>query len=171
MSTISQELRQVLSRRIEQAGPREIITIAGALCDDGIAASVRPQAVTGNRFHVDGDVVHDALPGLTWSRKTTVAKRCDWKAAKAACEAVTLGGFTDWRMPTIRELLTLVDYERHSPAIDTSVFECESAWYWASTPYAPAPAEYAWGVSFSFGYAGCNGRDGYGFVRAVRGGQ
>jgi hypothetical protein len=76
-----------------------------------------------------------------------------------------------WRLPTIRELLTLVDYERRDPAINTEFFACESGWYWTSTPWAGSPADCAWGVYFYYGGANYGRHDSYGFVRAVRASQ
>ena len=90
--------------------------------------------------------------------------------AKAACVAARVGGHNDWRLPTIQELLTLVDYERTSPAIDPA-FECSSEWYWSSTPYASSPSLFAWIVSFGYGGSSWYGQDGEYRVRAVRAGQ
>ena len=111
--------------------------------------------------------VIDRATGLMWS-KATIAKGKTWAEAKAAAEAVRLGGYTDWRLPTRAELLTLVDDTRSNPAIDTSRFDCESDWYWTSTPLASSPSGCAWYVSFNLGGAYCNRQDGDGRVRAVR---
>jgi len=52
--------------------------------------------------------------------------------------------YTDWRLPTIQELFTLVDYSRCNPAIDTTIFpNTEASSYWSSTAYAHNP-NYAW---------------------------
>ena len=84
--------------------------------------------------------------------------------AEAKKYAASLGD--GWRLPTIKELLTLVDYEKHNPAC--SVFpDCPSAWFWSSSPFAGI-ATSAWGVYFDNGGA-CN--DGVGDscrVRCVR---
>jgi len=67
-----------------------------------------------------------------------------WEQAKEY--AASLGD--GWRLPTIKELLTLVDYEKHNPAC--SVFpDCPSDWFWSSPVSGGASA--AWYVSF---YAG-----------------
>lgn len=88
--------------------------------------------------------------------------------AQKACAALRTGGYSDWRLPTMRELLTLVDYSRHDPAIDTELFpNCKSDWYWTSTPYAP-DSGYAWFVSFDDGCSNFVRRDHDHCVRAVR---
>jgi hypothetical protein len=78
---------------------------------------------------------------------------------------------SDWRLPLIDELKTLVVKGSH-PAIDAKVFPgCPAAGFWSGSPYA-GYSNYAWVVHFDDGYA-----DYYGFrsnfyrVRLVRGGQ
>src|SRR6185295_15942214 len=111
----------------------------------------------------------DHSTGLTWTRGNVSDKRLTWQEAKDACEALTLDG-GGWRMPTRKELLTLVDDTRSDPAIDTSAFKCHSAWYWTVTDYKPIEG-CAWVVGFDGGDACGDDRGGNGFVRAVRGGQ
>lgn len=119
--------------------------------------------------------VLDERTGLMWAREHIAVP--NWREEQvektaAALAALTTAGHRDWRIPTVEELFTLPDRTRTSPAIDTTFFpECESEWYWTSTPYAPAPGEYAWHVGFYGGSAGDVPRGNDGFVRAVRAGQ
>lgn len=121
------------------------------------------------------DVVADSRTGLMWAVEPI--KVSNWKAAtvkktEAKVTELRLGGFDDWRIPSVEELFLLADRTRTSPAIDTDFFpDCPSDWFWTSTPWASAPAFYAWFVYFYDGYAGCSVRNYDGFVRAVRGGQ
>ena len=60
-------------------------------------------------------------------------------------------GASDWRMPTVGELMSIADYGKVSPAIDTTFFpNTISDYYWSSTTYAPGIAS-AWAVTFTFG--------------------
>ena len=173
METLEHELKAVIARRLEKAGPREVLTIASALCN-GEAAPAKVQVLEipeGLRFQVDGDTVLDRTTGLMWSRENVPGGSMNWKAAAEACNVLKLGGHSDWRLPTIRELLTLVDYERHDPAIDTEAFKCESAYYWTSTPAASSPVGYAWIVGFGTGNASWVVQDYVLHVRAVRASQ
>jgi len=125
----------------------------------------------GTRFAIRDGMVRDSTTGLIWSQSNASAERLSWQDAQAACAALRLGGHSDWRLPSIRELLSLVDYERHEPAIDTDAFKCTPSWYWTSTPLHSSPGVFAWFVFFGYGLADWDSRDGYGWVRGVRVGQ
>jgi len=91
---------------------------------------------TGNG---DGTVT-DNVTGLMWGQKTDDGGPQDkdnvytWKDALAYCENLTLAGYTDWRIPTPKELERLVDLETSSPAIDTAYFpNTSNGLYWTGT--------------------------------------
>ena len=89
-------------------------------------------------------------------------KTFTWKEAKAY--AASLGD--GWRLPTIQELLTLVDYTKHNPAC--SVFpDCPSEWFWSSSAYSGSTS-YAWSVHFYYGYTVYHDVGNYLRVRCVR---
>ncbi len=119
-------------------------------------------AVRDNNLRlIDGEYRH-----LVWPRHEST-KRYSHKDAIAAAAAVTVGGWTDWRLPTVEELATLPDRSRFNPAIDTDYFSSNGAWFWSSTADASDPA-YAWLVHFYNGYVGYGPRSDSGFVRACR---
>ena len=122
------------------------------------------------RFIDQGDgTVIDTAHHLQWSKATLTPKCISQHAALKLCEGLTLGGHSDWRLPTRAELLTLVDDTRHAQAIDTEFFpDTKNDWYWTSTVCAWSSVR-AWYVYFDSGYCGDDSRgDGYGLVRAVR---
>jgi hypothetical protein len=69
--------------------------------------------------------------------------------AASYCSAMTLGGYTDWRMPTKEELLGIVKNSTSNPAISGFFQHVASSNYWSSTN--PIADMYAEGVSFSQG--------------------
>ena len=148
---------------------------------DLLFAAKAPPAPISSRFTrldangkpTTGDhvAVHDASTGLTWSAGPLLGgKELTHADAMKACSDLDLMGHRDWRAPTIQELLSIVDYERFDPAVDTEVFKGPYGWTWSST-LAKSPAGYAWGVLLSLGGSGHGHQDNHSRVRAVRAGQ
>lgn len=124
------------------------------------------QPTTGD--HV---AVHDRKTGLTWTADAIAGgKYFNHADAMKACATLKLCGQQDWRAPTIEELLSIVDYARGEPAVDSDYFKAPYGWTWSSTP-AKAPAGYAWGVYLGDGDSDRSGTDYHAHVRAVRAGQ
>ena len=60
------------------------------------------------RNNGDGTII-DLVTGLMWS-KAVDSDKVTLEEAKAAAKKMTLGGYTDWRVPTIKELYSLIDF-------------------------------------------------------------
>jgi len=75
-----------------------------------------------------------------------------------------------WRLPTITELLTLVDHSKYDHCCKTNSLKCVSSYYWSSTTYA-SYTSYAWYVYFYNGVVNHNYKTGNMYVRCVRGGD
>jgi hypothetical protein len=108
----------------------------------------------------NGDsTVTDNVTALMW-QKTAPTTSMTQAAAVAYCPTLTLGGHNDWRLPTLIELLSLVDSSTSEPAINVTYFPgAPDSAFWTSTLYAAAsayglPAGAAWHVSFGDGSAG-----------------
>ena len=120
--------------------------------------------VKSTRFSIlnDGWIL-DRVMGLEWGQTSKV--EMNHEAALKHC--AELGG----RLPTLKELQSLVDYTRHEPAIDNEVFkDTRCSWYWTSTPCA-WNAGFAWCVGFGNGSVGHDHKDGVSYVRPVRASQ
>ena len=113
------------------------------------------------RFTDNGDgTVTDNLTGLIWLQDANCFG--DWTSwTNAQSDASTLGdgscGLTDssaagdWRLPSLKELQSLVDFGQYSPALHSGhPFSRVKPVYWTSTSYVPDP-QGAWIVALSIG--------------------
>jgi hypothetical protein len=111
-------------------------------------------SVEGNalRYQDNGDgTVTDLNTGLMWQKSHDTNKR-NLAESAAVVEAMTLGGHDDWRLPTIKELYSLANFDgelvkpesgkESSPYIDTDYFDFEydkrvpfAGAFWSSTVY------------------------------------
>ena len=93
------------------------------------------------------NAVHDAGTGLTW-QQTAPAALYTWDEAKAYCRSLGAG----WRLPTVKELESLIDDLRSDPAMDPAAFPSAlSGNFWSLTVYMGAPAS-PWLIDFSDGW-------------------
>jgi hypothetical protein len=92
----------------------------------GLAATAHADAPAG-RYTVTGGTVHDTKTNLTW-QQVVPTTTYTWADAKTFCAGVgsSLGG-AGWRVPTVNELLTIVDYSRSNPAVDPNYFPATPA--------------------------------------------
>jgi len=99
------------------------------------------------------------------------AGTCDTEKFIAAVNAMALCGYTDWRMPSKRELETLVHAGALNPSIDTTYFpNTPLSVFWSGSTYAGNPSG-AWTVYFNLGFAFLDGKSTALSVRLLRGGQ
>lgn len=133
----------------------------------GLALPSFEKVIEGGQHIITRDRVH----GIEWDIGEFNGKRMTDEQAVAAVKELRTGGYSDWRLPTRRELLTLVDDAKSSPAIDKEFFpNCRSDWYRTGTVYAPYPG-CRWGVDFGYGSSGFLLDVDVYFVRAVRASQ
>jgi len=73
----------------------------------------------------------------------------DWQLAKNYCNNLTYAGFSDWRLPAIFELKTIVDFGENGTFVDPAYFSLEHA-YWSKTT-ALAWSGARWGIDLENG--------------------
>jgi hypothetical protein len=133
-------------------------------------------AVRGGNYRVfhptvdngDGTVTVTAT-GLMW-QKLTPNSKLPWISALMYGESLPLAGYDDWRLPTVKELQSIVTFNGTTPPINPTYFPGTTvSKYWSSTSYPNMLAytvDFQWGGSIDLS----NKLDLYS-VRAVRGGQ
>lgn len=72
------------------------------------------------RFRLRRSVVSDRRTGLSWTRWDT-GVNVNWTEAKVFCSSIAVGGFHDWRLPSVAELETLYDPRSTQPGTRESV--------------------------------------------------
>lgn len=130
----------------------------------------------------NGDfTITDNRTGLMWKKCsegqandagcTGAAIQYTWASALSQCTGLTTpGGHTDWRLPSIRELSSIINYSVAAPPfINTAIFPATlSDVYWTSTTFVSL----YWGfyVTFNNGGSGSSAKSTSYYVRCVRGG-
>jgi len=145
----------------------------GALVGASSKASTKQVSLVRYSLADNNETVTDHQTGLIWQQADDGVAR-DWANAKQYCADLILGGKADWRLPSLNELETIIDYSRDYPSIDP-VFRIYAPYfahsYWSSTTSASDPATVAWFVGFNEGDTGLYPTDefiGY-YARCVRG--
>ncbi|WP_428563779.1 MAG: BACON domain-containing protein [Solidesulfovibrio sp. DCME] len=103
-------------------------------------------------YQTDSGMVSDLVTGLMWQQSDDGVKR-DWLEACVYCKNLTLGNYADWRLPSRKELLTIIDEGRIGPSTNP-VFGHTSAgmFYWSSTSYGQNKT-FSWYVGNNYGNA------------------
>ena len=119
--------------------------------------------------YVHGDEIkEDNDTQLIWQNNSAVQEsKKDWYDAKRYCESLVLSSYNNWRLPTIKELQTLVNTQKSKPAIKEDFAFTASSYYWSSTERLNDPYN-AWLVHFDYGYTDYSSTSGKNYVRCVR---
>ena len=114
-------------------------------------------------------IIKDNVTGLEWQQDTAPGTYT-WDDANSYCANLRLGGYSDWRLPTVKEWSSLVDCDHYGPAINSNYFPNTQSSYWSCTPYA-GDSGFAWEINSYDGGENISYKTSSYFVRAVRGGQ
>jgi hypothetical protein len=117
----------------------------------------------------DGQVALDTDTGLIWEDQSSIYKG-DWKSAIDYCEALSLGGYDDWRLPNRNELVSITDKSKYNPSIKDGFINYKTSDYWSSSTNA-STSGYAWVVYFDYGNGNYDNKSYGNYVRCVRAGQ
>jgi hypothetical protein len=114
-----------------------------------------PDAPAAYTAHTN--TVVDNVTGLTWQRYVVLTQSYTWDEAKAYCASLgPLDGLTGWRLPTLIELQSIVDFSKTNPSIDANAFPNTLSGtitgFWSSSRSADNSG-FAWLISFAFGYS------------------
>jgi hypothetical protein len=142
-----------------------------------------------HRFAVNGDAVTDNLTGLVWAKNTNLMVTRDptfdadstandglvtWQHALDYVAKLNNENYlshTDWRLPNVNELESLVHAGVYNPALPTNPFlNVQSGNYWSSTSHAGSTS-FAWVVDMNSGLVSADYKAFNHYVWPVRAGQ
>jgi hypothetical protein len=157
------------------------VALGQQLC---LSESQSPSTTPTSRFTDHGDgTVTDTETGLMWAKcqQNMSGSDCSvwtgqqypkWGAALLSAEESTLAGYTDWRLPNIKELDTIIEQRCANPAINLAVFpNTPNTEFWSSSPSVLSTGS-SWTVQFLTGDSqSVYGRNELHAVRLVRDGS
>jgi hypothetical protein len=139
----------------------------------------------GAPFNDNGNgTITDSATGLIWQKCSAgqgsiidncigSSSRYIWSGAITYCRGLSLGGRSDWRLPNINELRSIIDYTKYNPSIDSIIFPNTSyvdSYGYISSSTPGISAEKILSVAFHNGIVYHSyKRDTSGFVRCVTG--
>lgn len=150
-------------------------SLAAQGCNDRVPAST-----PNSRFTVNSDnTVTDLATGLMWQRCTVGQSGTDcsggrkkylqWDNALKAAEESTVAGYSDWRLPNIKELTSILERRCYQPAMNLTIFPNtpDGRIYWSSSPFAQSNMS-VWIAYTEYGYDYEENKRDYNLVRLVR---
>lgn len=137
---------------------KNLIKVAVALVSMSVMAGANGQqscnanivaTAPDSEFEVHGDGTATHTPtGLMWSvclvgQTHMFGGACDgtpfektWEDAHFLASSETPGGYSDWRLPNVNELVSILELQCENPAMNTTVFPgvSDAFMLWTSTP-------------------------------------
>jgi len=92
---------------------------------------------------------------------------CDTNSYVKEVNSTGWCGYKDWRMPTRKELESIVHFGTYNPAIDTIYFPNTQNWFWSSSPHTENN-DRVWIVDFNGGINDTSSKGSYVSIRLVR---
>lgn len=99
--------------------------------------SINPQ-----KFGLKNGIVVDSVTTLMWQQ--TDGGEMLFDNAKNYCDTLTMGGFTDWRLPHPDEAYTILNHQNPNPALDSKYFTKTGAEYWYTSAVQVNDATKVW---------------------------
>jgi hypothetical protein len=108
----------------------------------------------------------DPETGLEWQIESP--GQMNWYQARTYADSLSLSGREDWRLPTLKELESLLDRHKYRPMVREGVPFDDTLTYWSATTFGP-DKENAWVVMFDGAYVLSYYKTNRYHIRCVRG--
>jgi len=133
------------------------VRVLGAIVVVGISLPQSTRAsVPAGRYVLDsvGGTVYDTKTKLTWQQIVSQSSTYAWTDAQNHCTLLNVSrGESGWRLPTLKELVSIVEDARISPSIDPTAFPSTPGHGFWSLSRSHANSANAWYVDFNGGSA------------------
>jgi hypothetical protein len=182
-----------MSKATKSMGLIAVLFCMPALSEQSCNTSNRLASTPTNQFQIKNNgTVTDTKTGLVWKRcseeKTLEGDICvgtatsyTWQEALQKTQSVNsngFAGFTDWRVPNVKELMSIVEWQCELPSINLTIFPDDNKEsFWSSTAMngKDSGSLYSsgekWRVDFAVGTAEWGYPDSKYYIRLVRGGR
>jgi len=113
------------------------------------------------------DIVRDKKLLFVWQdNASSNTTQRNWDDAKKYCQDLVVGNITNWDLPKVSELESLLDFSNESKMISDIFKNTIQEDYWSSTKYVPS-SKLAWSVNFKRGYSYGGQKSSKLFVRCI----
>lgn len=85
-------------------------------------------------------LTNDNITGLVWV--STAYFFGSWEDSISYCGNLVIGGYDDWRMANVKEVISIFDYSRNNPIFLSQFFSVGSGVWWTSTSYPGGASAY-----------------------------
>lgn len=133
---------------------------ASAICTDKALSDFKPS------YTRNDEGIIDSFNGVIWHDLKAIDRKAKYsfKEAQNFCESLELGD-RSWRLPTLDELYSIVDYSTHRPTLDTAVFgQMMHRYYWSDDEFND---KQSYVVGFKLGSVATSDRKNRSYVRCV----
>jgi len=122
---------------------------------------------SADNFIKKGNIVLDKAANLVWQDDTSVIEvKKSWFDADKYCKSLSIDGINEWRVPSYDELITIVDYNKHTLAVMSAFKHVISEYYWSSNE-DDKNAKNAKNVYFGNGCPNANLKEDKYYIRCV----
>ena len=129
---------------------------------------VLSSALFSNNFIKSENIVIDIKKNLMWQdNPENIEYTENWTFSKEYCSSLTLNGYTDWKLPTIKELQSIVDISKRKLAINSEFKFTAPSSYWSKSQDIVNKSN-AWYVGFKTGATFRDSKDYDCYIRCIR---
>ncbi|MCW8965426.1 MAG: DUF1566 domain-containing protein [Candidatus Pacearchaeota archaeon] len=130
--------------------------------------TINPPSYTDNG---DGTIT-DNITGLIWQQEDDNIEKWGYEwSIKEYCSELSLGGYNDWKLPTLRELNSIVNYATNPPSINSLIFPDTNPLHYWSSDINPLSNNSRGYVIFEYGNIGFYSMGSLHHIRCVRSNQ